>query len=70
MSGTTTMTASASDNVAVQSVAFQVDGATVATDTSAPYTLSGETSWLSDGNHTLTRGGHATRPGTRAPPRP
>ncbi len=40
--------------MAVQSVAFQVDGATVATDTSAPYTLTGETSWLADGNHTLT----------------
>ena len=54
LSGTTTVTATASDNVAVQSVAFQVDGATVATDTSAPYTLTGETSWLNDGNHTIS----------------
>jgi hypothetical protein len=54
ISGTTAVTATASDNVAVQSVAFQVDGATVATDTSAPYTLSAETSWLNDGSHTIS----------------
>jgi hypothetical protein len=54
ISGTTTVTASASDNVAVQSVAFVVDGVTVSTDTTSPYSFSAATSGLSDGTHTLS----------------
>ena len=65
ISGTTTVTASASDNVAVQSVEFRVDGAAVATDASAPYTLTGETSWLTDGTHTLSAVARDTAGNTR-----
>ena len=65
ISGTTTVTATASDNVAVQSVEFRVDGTAVATDTSAPYTLSGETSWLADGTHTLSAVARDTAGNTR-----
>ena len=65
ISGTTTVTAAASDNVAVQSVDFRVDGTTVATDSSAPYTLSGETSWLADGSHTLSAVARDTAGNTR-----
>ena len=40
LSGTTTLTATASDNVGVQSVQFQVDGNNVgAADTTSPYSL-------------------------------
>ena len=65
ISGTTTVTASASDNVAVQSVEFRVDGAAVATDTSAPYTMSGATSWLADGTHTFSAVARDTAGNTR-----
>ncbi|HEU0023995.1 MAG TPA: DUF4082 domain-containing protein [Thermoleophilaceae bacterium] len=54
LSGTATVTASASDNVGVESVQFMVDGFTVWTDTTSPYSLSGSTTWLSDGTHTLS----------------
>jgi len=48
------VSASASDNVAVGSVGFAVDGTTVATDLGAPYTASVDTTMLVNGLHTLT----------------
>jgi hypothetical protein len=55
VSGTITITASASDNVAVASVQLQVDGANVgAADTNSPYNFSLNTTTLSNGSHTLT----------------
>jgi hypothetical protein len=55
LSGTVNLTANASDDVAVASVQFKVDGGNVgALVTSAPYTVSFNTKTLSDGNHTIT----------------
>jgi hypothetical protein len=55
VSGTITVTAIASDNVAVASVQFQVDGSNFGTlVTSAPYTVSLNTATLSNGKHSLT----------------
>ena len=55
VAGTVTVTATASDNVGVQSVQFRVDGANVgAADTSSPYSLSLNTTTLSNGTHTLS----------------
>lgn len=54
-SGTITVSANASDNVAVASVQFRVDGNDVgAAVTSAPYTYSLNTKTLANGSHTLT----------------
>jgi hypothetical protein len=53
--GTTTVTATASDDVAVTSVDLQVDGAAVATSTTSPYTFS----WTATaGSHTLRTVAH------------
>ena len=55
VSGTTTVTATASDTVGVQNVQFRVDGANVGSaDTSSPYSLSLNTTTLTDGDHTLS----------------
>ena len=54
VSGTTTVSASASDNVAVTSVEFYVDGALAATDTTAPYSFSWNTTAVADGSHSLS----------------
>jgi hypothetical protein len=54
ISGTATITCSASDNVKVASVQFEIDGANVgAADTGAPYTLALNTKNYSNGSHTL-----------------
>lgn len=52
-SGTVTLSASASDNVGVTKVEFYVDGALKATDTSAPYSASLDSTTLADGSHSL-----------------
>src|SRR6266403_999843 len=55
LSGITTVTANASDNVAVASVQFQLDGANVgALDTTAPYSVSWDTTTATNGSHTLS----------------
>ncbi len=55
VSGTIPVSASASDNVAVAGVQFQVDGNNLgAEDTTAPYSVSLDTMALSNGSHTLT----------------
>jgi chitodextrinase len=54
VSGTVNVTANASDNVAVASVQFQLDGASVgALDTTAPYAFSWNTATATNGAHTL-----------------
>jgi hypothetical protein len=55
IAGTTTLTASASDNVAVADVQFKVDNANTGAPISAsPYSYSLNTTTLSNGNHILT----------------
>jgi hypothetical protein len=54
VSGTVNVTAAASDNVGVASVQFTLDGANLgAADTSAPYTVSWNTTTATDGSHAL-----------------
>jgi hypothetical protein len=53
--GTISITASASDNVAVIGVQFRLDGANFgAEDTTAPYSVSWNTTTASEGSHSLT----------------
>ena len=55
ISGTVTLTASASDNVGVVGVQFQLDGVNGGTeDRTAPYSVSFDTTTTSDGSHTIT----------------
>jgi hypothetical protein len=55
LTGTTIVTGAASDNVGVTSVQFTVDGADLAAaDTTAPYTVSWDTSTVTPGPHVLT----------------
>ncbi len=55
VSGTTNLTASASDNVGVIGVQFRIDGLNFgAEDTSAPYSIPWDTASVSDGSHTIT----------------
>ncbi len=53
VSGTVNVSASASDNVAVKSVAFKIDGTTVLTDTTSPYAYSWNTTSTTNGDHTI-----------------
>ena len=54
VSGTVTVSANASDDVGVASVQFQLDGANLgAADTSAPYSISWDTTTASGGTHSL-----------------
>src|SRR5439155_1646643 len=53
--GTTSVTANASDNVGVVGVQFLLDGANLGVeDTTAPYSVSWNTTTASNGSHTLT----------------
>ena len=55
VSGTTTVTASASDNVGVAGVQFFVDNAALgAEDTTAPYSVPWDTTRVANGSHALT----------------
>src|SRR3954471_22021514 len=54
VSGTTTVSASASDNVGVTKVEFYLDGALQATDTTSPYSWSWNTTGTTNGSHSLT----------------
>ncbi|HET8559507.1 MAG TPA: Ig-like domain-containing protein [Marmoricola sp.] len=53
VSGTTTVAATASDNVAVTRTELLVDGTSIGTDTTAPYTFSWDTTKVADGSHSL-----------------
>src|SRR5205807_2129417 len=55
VSGTVTVSADASDNVGVVGVQFLLDGVNLgAEDTVSPYSVSWDTSGVSNGTHTLT----------------
>ncbi len=55
VSATTTVTASASDNIGVSGVQFLLDGAPLmAEDTTSPYSISWNTTTTGDGSHTLS----------------
>jgi Bacterial Ig domain len=54
VSGTTSVIASASDNRGVVAVRFFVDGALLAEDDSAPYSVPWDTTASANGSHTLT----------------
>jgi hypothetical protein len=54
VAGTTNVTASAADNRGVASVRFFVDGALLAEDSAAPYSVPWNTTAAADGAHTLT----------------
>ncbi|HEY3160579.1 MAG TPA: LamG-like jellyroll fold domain-containing protein [Vicinamibacterales bacterium] len=53
VSGTVTITATASDNVGVTSVTFLVDGISIGSDTAAPYSMSWNTAAFAAGLHAL-----------------
>ncbi|HYH01113.1 MAG TPA: LamG-like jellyroll fold domain-containing protein [Terriglobales bacterium] len=54
ISGTTPLSATASDNVGVTGVQFLIDGASVgAEDTTAPYGISWDSSTVANGSHTI-----------------
>src|SRR5204863_4421656 len=52
-SGTTTVSASASDNVGVTKVEFYLDGVLKSTDTTSPYSWSWDTTTATNASHTL-----------------
>ena len=54
VSGTTTISASASDNVGVTRVDFFVDGVLLSSDTSSPYSASWNTTSATNATHSLT----------------
>jgi Big-like domain-containing protein len=55
VTGTVSVTANASDNVGVAGVQFKIDGANLGSeDTTAPYTVSWNTTAVANGSHTLT----------------
>ena len=54
VSGIVTVSATASDNVAVSVVRFSADGVTLADDGTAPYSAAWDSTATSDGVHTLT----------------
>jgi beta-lactamase superfamily II metal-dependent hydrolase len=54
VSGTISVTASASDNVGVTKVEFYLDGALQSTDTASPYSWSWNTTTSANGSHALT----------------
>src|SRR5207302_297646 len=55
VSSTVTVSATASDNVGVAGVQFQLDGANLgAEDTTAPYSVAWDTTTVANGSHTLT----------------
>lgn len=53
VSGTVTVSATASDNIGVTEVDFRVDGVMIGTDSTSPYSIAWNTDGLS-GSHTLT----------------
>lgn len=54
VSGTITVSATASDNVGVSRVEFSVDGSLVGTSTASPYQVSWNTTSVGNGGHTVT----------------
>jgi len=52
-SGTITLSSTASDNVGVTKVEFYIDGALVGTDTTSPYSVTYDSTLLTNGTHSL-----------------
>jgi len=48
------ITANAADNIGVASVVFRVDGSDIATDTTAPYSVTWNSTTVANGSHSLT----------------
>jgi beta-lactamase superfamily II metal-dependent hydrolase len=69
VSATTSVAATAADNVAVTNVEFYLDGVLQATDTTAPYAWSWNTTTAANGGHTLMTQAHdaAGNVGTSTP---
>jgi subtilisin family serine protease len=69
VSGTVTISATASDDVGVSKVEFYVDDVLLATDTTSPYSASWNSTSTADGSHTLTSKAYdaAANVGTSAP---
>ncbi len=66
VSGTVTVGATAADNVGVAGVQFKLDGANLGTeDTSAPYSVSWDTTTAAAGTHALTAVAHDAAGNTR-----
>ena len=53
VSGTVTLAATAGDNIAVDHVDFRVDGQTVGTDSTSPYSFDWSSQSVADGPHTV-----------------
>ncbi|MCH8907525.1 MAG: hypothetical protein IH840_10585 [Candidatus Heimdallarchaeota archaeon] len=53
VSGTTTISVSASDNVGVSYTRYRIDGGTWTTDSTSPYSWSWDTTGVSNGDHTI-----------------
>ncbi|GFO63689.1 Ig-like domain-containing protein [Geomonas paludis] len=58
VSGTVTVTAAASDNVAITKIEFYRNGVLVGTDAAAPYAYSWDTTQVANGSYTLTVKGY------------
>ncbi len=54
VSGKVAVSASATSSTGVASVTFLVDGRSIGSDSSSPYAITGDSTRLSDGTHTLT----------------
>jgi hypothetical protein len=54
VSGTVTVSVSASDNIGVSAVSLSVDGVLISTVSSSPYSFSWNTANVADGNHSLS----------------
>lgn len=54
ISGTTAVSANATDDVQVAKVVFSIDGTVVSTDTGQPYSLNLDTTGYTNGSHTIT----------------
>src|SRR4051794_27657238 len=70
VSGTSTVAADASDNRAVDHVAFRIDGVPLASDYTAPYSVPWDTTSVADGSHTVTARAQDTSGNVSASPDP
>src|SRR5688572_7093072 len=65
VTGSGTVSASASDNVGVTRVTWFVDGMQVASDTTAPWSQSWDSTTVSDGGHSVAATAHDAAGNTR-----
>jgi hypothetical protein len=67
VNGSVTITADASDNIAVAQVAFYIDDRWIDTDDSAPYSISWDSTAYANGNHTISAVSRDTSENNSAP---